>query len=317
MMHPAPRRGPQKFLRPGCRRAQTFMKENKEARISYWAAHFTTIVSVTLVLVTVGVIALLSLGAARETKRIKERLELSVVMADTVSDSGAGRLCALLARQPYVLQPRIITRAQALRNWEAETGENLEETFGVNPLSPEVAFFVAAPYAAPASMDSICKKISALPGVEGVAAPDASMVESMNSNIGKLTVVLGVVGAVLLVISFVLINNTVHLSIHSRRFTIHTMQLVGATDSFIRAPFLRNNLLCGLISGALASGLIALTLAGAPRMGLPEAQQAVTWGEFGIVAGGLTLLGAALCLLAAAWACTRFLRKDYGQLVNG
>ncbi len=292
------------------------MKDNKEAKISYWAAHLTTIVSVTLVMLIIGVIALLSLAAARETTRLKEKIELSVVMADTVSDASAERLCTLVGRQPYVIDPHLITRRQALENWEAETGENLETTFGVNPLSPEISFRVAARYSSPENIAKVVAALKALPGVEDVAAPDASMVQTMNANIERLTIVLGSIALVLLVISFVLIHNTVHLSIHSRRFTIHTMQLVGATNGFIRGPFLLNNVYCGLISGLIASGLLACVLVAAPRLGVPEVAAALSWEEFAIVAAGLILVGALLCMLAAAWATTRFLHRDYGQLIR-
>lgn len=292
------------------------MKDNREAKISYWAAHLTTIVSVTLVLLIVGVIAMMSMAAGKETRRLKEQIELSAVMADSVGDASAQRLCDVIARQPYARNVRLITRAEALANWERETGENLETTFGVNPLSPEISFNVAADYTAPQSVRAICDRLRALPGVEDVASPDTSMINSMNNNIERLAMVLGGIGLVLVIISFVLIHNTVHLSIHSRRFTIHTMQLVGATNGFIRGPFLLNNLLCGVISGVIASGLIALVIACSPQMGFNEISSVVEWKEFGVVAALLIVVGALLCLLASAWATTRFLHRDYDQLIR-
>ena len=258
----------------------------------------------------------MSLVAARETNRLKEKIELSVVMADSVSNAAAQHVYDLIAPQPYVIEPRLITREQALANWEAETGEDLEQTFGVNPLSPEIAFRVAAQYTAPKSLEQISARLKEIPGVEEVAAPDASMVSAMNSNIERMTIILGGIAIVLVIISFVLIHNTVHLSIHSRRFTIHTMQLVGATNGFIRAPFIRNNLLCGVISGLIASALLALTILLAPSIGVPELTHALEWKEMAIVAGALVMLGALLCLLASAWATTRFLHRDYDQLIR-
>ncbi len=292
------------------------MKDNKEAKISYFAAHLTTIVSVTLVLLIVGVISMMSLAGARETRRLKERIELSVVLADSVTDSGAGKLFDLISKQPYVLDPKLISREEALKNWETETGENLETTFGVNPLSPEITFRVAARYSGPNEVSKISETLGALPGVEGVAAPDSSMVEAMNSNIEKLTWILGGIALVMVIISFVLINNTVHLSIHSRRFTIHTMQLVGATDGFIRRPFVAANLWSGVIAGFAASGLIAIVLWMAPKFGVPEINMIVAWTDFGIIAGGLVILGALLCVAAAALATTKYLYRDYDTLVR-
>lgn len=290
------------------------MKHNKEVKISYWAAHLTTIVSVTLVLIIIGVIALITVGASRETRRLREKLEVSVVMADSVSDSSAATLARVIASRPYALNVKTISRDEALSLWKADTGEDLEALFGVNPLSPEVSFSVAAEYGGAAALDKIDKELSEMDGVEGVALPDSSMVESMNRNIERFAIVLGVIAAVLIIISFVLINNTVHLAIYAKRFTIHTMQLVGATNGFIRRPFVADNLLCGLVSGLVASGLLAAAFAGAPQAGFDDVDNFISWADFAVVAGGLAVIGMALCALAAGMATSRYLGKDYDEL---
>ncbi len=290
------------------------MKENKEVKISYWAAHLTTIVSVTLVLLLVGIIALIWLSADTETRRLRERIELSVVMADSIPDTMAKELAGRIARQPYCGSVTFVSKDQALRNWTEDTGENLEELFGVNPLSPEVNFYVRAEYASVGEIAKIRKSLEAVPGVASVAAPDASMVEAMNRNISSLTFILGAVAVIMLVISFVLINNTVHLTIYSRRFSIHTMQLVGATDGFIRRPIVMNNMLCGLVSGALAAGILALSLWAARSGNVFDIASFISWPELSFVAGGLLLLGMLLCALAAMIASSRYLKKDYDEL---
>lgn len=290
------------------------MKENKEVKISYWAAHLTTIVSVTLVLLIVGVIAMAGIGAASETRRLKEKLELSVIMADSVPDSRAKDLSGMIAAKPYAHSVKVITKVQALENWKKETGEDLEKTFGVNPLSPEVTFGVRADYASTQSIARISKELSALPGVESVGTPDASMVERMNENIEKLALGLGCIALVMIIISFVLINNTVHLSIYSRRFSIHTMQLVGATNGFIKRPFIANNMLSGLLAGVLAATLLALGLFLSPEAGFPELRSLIGITLYAAVAAGLILTGALLCGLAAWIATARYLHKNYDEL---
>lgn len=290
------------------------MKANKEAKISYWAAHLTTIVSVSLVLIIVGLISLISLGAAGETRRLKERLEVNVVMADSVSDAAADSLASQIRAGGYANGVRVITKAQALENWKKDTGEDLETLFGVNPLSPEVCFTVKSEFAAPEELDKVRASLSSEKGVEAVVLPEAKLVDSMNENIGRLALILGGIAVVMIIISFVLINNTVHLSIYSRRFTIHTMQLVGATNGFIRRPFIFNNMLSGFIAGLIASGLLACALAFAPGAGFKDITKIVTWVDFAMVAGMMLLLGAVLCALAAMIATSRYLRKDYDEL---
>lgn len=291
-----------------------FMKENKEVKISYVAAHFTTIISVTLVLVLVGIIAMVWIGAGNETRRLRERMELSVVMADTVSDAYTRQLADEISKKPYALKVTFVGKDEALKNWTRDTGENLEELFGVNPLSPEINFTLKADYSSVENIAAITGSLEKVSGVEAVSKPETEMVEQINSSLSRLTALLGAIAIVMLVISFVLINNTVHLTIYSRRFTIHTMQLVGATNSYIRRPVVMNNMLCGFVSGVIASGVIAAGLAFAPAAGFSSLNDSLGWMEYAVVAGGIILVGMIICSMAAWMASAKYLGKNYDEL---
>ena len=184
----------------------------------------------------------------------------------------------------------------------------------MNPLSPEVTFALKAHWNTSARLDSIRKVLLTIDGVESVDAPDSDVVEAMNSNIAGLTLILAVIAVVMLVISFVLINNTVQLTIYSRRFTIHTMQLVGATNAFIARPVVMSNALCGLVAGILSALIISGCLAGAPHAGVGNPIASLGWQMLLVIAGGLILLGILLCSLSAWIATARYLRKDYSEL---
>ncbi|MDE7412835.1 MAG: ABC transporter permease [Muribaculaceae bacterium] len=290
------------------------MKENKEVKISYIAAHLTTIISVTLVLVLVGIIAMVWIGADKETRRMREKIELSVIMSDSISNSDARVVEEMIKKEPYALQTQFISREDAMKQWKKDTGEDLEEVFGVNPLSPEISFTLKADYSSPAQIASIRDAIAKIKGVEDVSTPETDTVEAINRSVSRMTALLGAIAIVMLIISFVLINNTVHLTIYSRRFTIHTMQLVGATNGYIRRPVVFNNMMCGLIAGLIASGLIAIVLAFAPEAGFHELNNVIGWEEFGVVAGGITLVGMIICALAAWMSTARYLGKDYDKL---
>lgn len=290
------------------------MKDNKEVKISYWAAHATTIVSVTLMLLLLGMIGVVSYSAASETDRLRERIEVSAVMADSVSNADAGRVLQDIKKLRGVNQAVLVTSDQAMEVWKKETGEDLQALYGINPLSPEINFTLQARYAQRDSIAKIVKQVGAMTGVEEVATPDSAMIEGMNRNLSTITLILAIVAGAMTVISFVLINNTVHLSIYARRFTIHTMQLVGATNGFIRRPFVLQNMLAGTIAGVLASGILAGAMAAAPEAGIAFLSANVTWPVFGILAGAIVVVGAVLCALAACVATTRYLRKDYDQL---
>lgn len=292
------------------------MKGEGTVKISYWAAHLTTTVSVTLVLLIVGIITFITLSSENETRKIKERLEVSVVMNDSTSDAYARKFSLLVGEKPYALEAGFIGKTQALKDWQAQTGEDLEELFGVNPLSPEVYFRVKADYSSPDSLKVINSQLKEMPGVADVVMPDSEMVEAMNRNVQSLAIILGIIALVMVAISFVLINNTVHLSIYARRFTIHTMQLVGATDGFIRRPFIIDNMIAGLVSALIAAGILAISLGAAPKIGWNDVAAYISWGLYACVAGGMIVAGPLICGVAALIATSRFLNKDYSDLAK-
>lgn len=292
------------------------MKGEGDVKISYWAAHLTTTVSVTLVLLLVGIITFISLSGEKESRNIRERLEVNLVMNDSVSDSYASSLAERLGTYPFALEAGYVGKEQALRDWQEETGEDLESLFGVNPLSPEINFRIQADYSSPDSLKSIQNFLHSIPGVAEVVMPDAEMVEAMNQNIQSLAIILGIIAIVMIIISFVLINNTVHLSIYARRFTIHTMQLVGATNGFIRRPFILNNITAGIVAGLIASAILAIALGAAPHAGWSDVAHYISWWLYACVAGGMMIAGPLICAVAAALATSRYLRKDYDELIR-
>lgn len=290
------------------------MKQEKEFRISFWAANATTIVSVSLVLLLVGIIALISVTAHRESSKIKESVEISAIMDDNITDQQAAAALDTLRSLNYVLNPRLITKEEAMQNWKEETGEDLEELFGVNPLSPEISFSVKDVYSNPDSIKVIEQRVKGLYGVADVAMPDAQLLQTMNHNIEAVSIVMGVIAIVMLIISFVLINNTVRLTIYSRRFTIHTMQLVGATSGFISRPIILRNMLAGIIAGLVASGALAAAFALSPADLLSDLSSHFGWIDYTIISGSLIIGGGIICAIAAWMATSRYLRKDYGEL---
>ncbi len=290
------------------------MKPQKEIKISNWAAHMTTCVSVTLALLTLGLIAMIWIAATGESRRMLEKIEISVVMTDDIGEDRAIAIYEAIRKQPFALNVRYISRRDALENWKDATGEDLEQVFGVNPLSPEVAFTVSGDYSTVNKIASIKKGVEAIKGVLEVGTPDNQLIEAMNSNIRKLTLGFSVVAVIMLIISFVLISNTVRLSIYSKRFIIHTMQLVGATNGFIRRPFIFANATVGAISGLVSAGLLSGVLAMSGKMGFEELSSLISWGWMSVVAAGLILGGAVICSVAAALATTRHLRQDYEDL---
>lgn len=290
------------------------IKRIKDANISYWAAHFTTIVSVTLLLLLIGVIALLGIAAGNTADEMKRQQQVSIIMRDSISNEAAASLARQLQGRPYVNTIRLITSEQALADWNETTGEDVAAIAGGNFFTPEVELTLTAPYATPDSIAALMPRLRVLPGVDEVVVPDPELIKSMDQVISRTLFVLGIVAAAMIIISFVLINNTVLLTIYSRRFTIHTMQLVGATPGFIRRPFVKNNLLSGVIAALIACVLLGGLLEFTGRTQLPELHKYIS-DEHAIWVGlALIATGIIVCVASAYIATNRYLHKDYDEL---
>lgn len=290
------------------------MKKYKEVKISYFAAHLTTIVSVTLLLLIAGVIGLLAVAARNTAREVKEMQQVSIITADSVTDADAARILAVIARQPYAIEPHLVTKQQALEDWNRQTGDDLMEVAGYNFLTPEITFRLKENYAGRAEMDKIKSSLSKRPDVEEIVMPDEDTTRGMDNFFSRAFVVLGIVALGMILISCVLINNTVLLTIYSRRFTIHTMQLVGATNGFIRRPIISANILCGLIAAAIASGILLGAIEFLHSSELSGIYTYVDRGGIWLVTGSIFILGTAVCGLSAYTATTRYLRRDYDDL---
>lgn len=290
------------------------MKKYKEVKISYFAAHLTTIVSVTLLLLIAGVIGLLAVAARNTAREVKEMQQVSIITADSVTDADAARILAVIARQPYAIEPHLVTKQQALEDWNRQTGDDLMEVAGYNFLTPEITFRLKENYTGRAEMDKIKSSLSKRPDVEEVVMPDEDTTRGMDNFFSRAFVVLGIIALGMILISCVLINNTVLLTIYSRRFTIHTMQLVGATNGFIRRPIISANILCGLIAAAIASGILLGAIEFLHSSELPGIYTYVDRGGIWLVTGSIFILGTAVCGLSAYTATTRYLRRDYDDL---
>lgn len=289
------------------------MAKQQKSKISYFQSNITATVSVALVLILIGVTAFLGLSARTMSRELKENMGFSIVLKTDATDADIAGLKAIFAKAPYVTKTTFISKDQALEQWKKDTGENLVETFGVNPLSAEFQVNVKANYAEIGKLKSIQAQLMHQSGVEDIALYETE-VETTNKNIGNITIVLLFVAALLVFISFALINNTVRLTVYSRRFLIHTMKLVGAKPGFIRRPFVVQNMLNGLIAAAVACLVF---------VGSYFAAQDIVGGlvgtmfnelEVAAVFVGLAIAGVVICGIAAFFAANKYIHLNYDDL---
>ena len=229
--------------------------EQKMTRRRLANAYLSTVISISLVLLLVGVAGILLANAKAVSDYFKENMRISVLLKQEVTDEDAIDFQRALEAEPFIRSTEFISREQGIREMGALLGEDFLNVFETAPVPVSVDVTLKADYVSPDSLAKVEAVLAASPLVDEVAY-QTSLVEALNANLRKISVVLGVFILLLLFISFVLINNTVRLSVFSRRFTIHTMKLVGATRGFIRGPFLVRAVFQGLFSAFLAIAML-------------------------------------------------------------
>jgi len=188
----------------------------------------------------------------------------------------------------------------------------LEMMAGVNPYQPEFEIKVKPQYANRDSIENI--KISLLDNLAiDEVISDTSMIDEINYTIGNIMIILAIIAATLVLISFVLINNTVRLTVYSKRFIIHTMKLVGATNGFIRRPFIINNLIHGIIASLITIIILASSLYYLQTIDYSWGQS-ISWLDATYIFSGIIIAGIIICTISAFFATNKYLRTKYDDL---
>jgi cell division transport system permease protein len=227
----------------------------------------SSVISISLVLLLVGVAALLLINARAVSDYFKENMEVSVVMRPAVSDEEAVAFMEELGKEEFVNSSEFVSREQGEREMIELLGEDFMDVLDSSPIPPSISLTLRASHVSSDSLEVVRAQIMEDPLVEEVSYQEG-LVDALNANFTRISAVLAIFIALLLFISYVLINNTVRLNVFARRFTIHTMKLVGATRSFIRAPFLGKAAVQGMLSAVLANAaLVGLLYALKDRFG--------------------------------------------------
>lgn len=229
--------------------------ENKIMRRRLANAYLSSVISISLVLLLVGVASMLLVNANSVSDYFKENMRVSVIMKDDVSEEKAMKYCDRLKEESYIKTTEFISKEQGRLELAEQLGDDFMDIFETSPIPASIEITLDADYVSSDSLEVVKARIAESSLVAEVDY-QGSLVDALNANLSRISLVLAFFIALMLFISFVLINNTVRLNVFSRRFTIHTMQLVGATRSFIRAPFLVQAAFQGLFSAFVA--IIAL-----------------------------------------------------------
>ena len=292
---------------------ESFMKRRKKNAGSRRGMQMVTLcISTSMVLVLLGLVVFSVLTSRNLSQWVKENLTVTVMLNDKVTVNDAKLLCRDLYHRPYSRNIDYISREQALKEQTEAMGSDPSEFLGTNPFSATLELQLHSDYANSDSLKWIAAELKKNPKVADVAY-QVDLMDKVNRNLTKINILLLVIAGLLTFISFSLINNTVRLSIYSRRFLIHTMKLVGASWGFIRRPFMRN----GLVVGILAA-IIAIAVLGGCVYGLytyePNMVNIITWVELAITAGAVLLFGIIITSVSSYISVNKFLKMSAGDL---
>ena len=218
-------------------------------------SYFSSVISISLVLFLVGMAGVLIVNARSVSNYFKENITVSAVLTPEADEADASALADELETSGYVKDVRIISKEEGTEEMKEILGDDFMDVFEVNPIPVSLELQIAADYISTDSLSVIENSLRDYPAVDDVVYQQ-SLVELLNANLERIGLVAGVFVLLLLFISVVLINNTVRLNVYSKRFTIHTMRMVGATKGFITRPFVGQAFFQGLIAGAIADVFI-------------------------------------------------------------
>lgn len=228
--------------------SRSFEKFQKRRLIS---SYISAVVSIGLVLFLLGVLGLILINSKKVADHFKEQIALTIFLKDDARTVEIDQLQQTIGLAPYTKNAVYVSKQQAAEEHSALIGENFMEFLGDNPLKNSIDIFLLAEFVTAEEIENIQNELLENSFVESVNY-DKPLIVLLNDNIKKISFWALIISGIFLIIAIVLINNSIRLSVYAKRFTIKTMQLVGATKGFIRAPFIRQSILFGTFGALIA-----------------------------------------------------------------
>ncbi len=285
--------------------------KNKSRR-RFKPSHIYSIISTALVLFVAGILFLILLHGSKMSDYLKENISFTVILKDNVTDDAAKKLLAELSTQPFVKSANYISKAQAQDIYIEEFGDDYRDMLEGNPLFSSIDIKMKANYTQPDSVMVIQNKLQANSSVQEFYY-ESKLVELSNKNFKTLSIIIIILSLLLGFVAFTLIDSTIRLAMYSQRFLLRSMQLVGATNSFIRNPFLLKALLNGFISGIIAVALL-ITLLNVMLNILPDLKALQDFNLTILLFAGIVFLGILFTISSSYIVVNKYLRMHLDEL---
>lgn len=287
-------------------------KKHRKTGSRHGLQAITLCISTAMVLVLLGMVVFSVLSAQNLSAYVKENLTVTMVLSEDMSNPEAKTLKADLWKLPYINKVEYISKEQVLKEQTEAMGTDPSEFIGTNPFVGSMEIQLKAQYANTDSLKWITRELKKNQKVTDITYPQ-DLMNSVNNNLQRINLVLLVLAVLLTFVSFSLINNTVRLGMYARRFTIHTMKLVGASWGFIRGPFVRNAVELGLLAAVIADGVLAGGVY-ALYCYEPDVVVVLTWQVMAITGGAVLAFGILITLVCSWLSVNKFLRMKAGDL---
>jgi cell division transport system permease protein len=290
------------------------MKETKPKKLKkrIFKSWITSLISISLVLTMLGLLGIILVNGRQLSDYVREKIGFTLVLNDNVKPANVKKLQESLNKSKFVKSTRFIDKETASKELTEQLGEDFTGFLGYNPLFESIEVKLYANYTNADSLRLLEKKFLDFPQVKEVYY-QKDLVQIINENIRKITFFVLIISALLTVIFIALINNTIRISVYSQRFTINTMQMVGATNSFIRKPFLKQSLLMGIYGSLIANSLlfIGIYLYRNELQGLISSEVIY---PTGVVFAGIFVLGLLFSVLSTYFAVNKFLGMKFDEM---
>ncbi len=288
------------------------MKQRGKSRLRI--SYISSVISIATVLYMISITGILILYGNKLSHIIKENITVSIYLKNNASDEDVAKLKNTLTQRVYIKDLKYISKEQAATELSSELGEDFVEFLGYNPLPSSIDINLKSNYANSDSLVKIQSQLMQYSIVDDVVYQKI-LLDEVNSNLKKISLIILAFSVVLLIISIILISNTIKLSIYSKRFLIRSMQLVGATENFVRKPFLKQGVWQGIIASVVAIAFVLITFWFIDkRLGnIHELVKLVELLFFGIM---VFLFGFIISILATWKSVNKFLRMRVDKLYS-